>query len=117
MASRPPDSERRALLASFFDEVGEYLPQIAANLDRLQQTPNDLAAVEDAYRCTHTIAGSASMMGFASLAQIARGMEETLGTVLEAQGSLPAPTLALLRRSYNRLTRLVELVRHGKDDP
>ncbi len=114
MASRADDFERSEIVGSFLDEVSSYLPQIGASLDRLQQAPGDLAAVEGAFRCTHTIAGSAALMGYPALAHLAHGMEETLGAVLDARGSLPVPTVALLRRSFGRLERLLQQIRMGK---
>jgi len=114
MASRADDFERSEIVASFLDEVSSYLPQISASLDRLQQAPGDLAAVERGFRCTHTIAGSAALMGYPALAHLAHGMEETFGAVLDARTSLPVPTIALLRRSFGRLERLQQQIRSGK---
>jgi chemotaxis protein histidine kinase CheA/CheY-like chemotaxis protein len=112
----PDDFDRSAILGSFLDEVSAYLPQIGADLDRLQQAPDDQTALEDAHRCVHTIAGSAALMTYRALAQIAHGMEQTLEGVLAARRSVDAPTLGLLRRSFGRLTRVVEQIRTGGSD-
>lgn len=108
--------DKTAILESFLDEVNAYLPEIEANLDRLQQAPDDMRALQETYRRTHTISGSASMMEFHALAHLAQGMEELLDEALERQQSLSAPTVALLRRSCGRLARLVEHIRTGADD-
>lgn len=108
--------DKTAILESFLDEVNAYLPEIETNLDRLQQAPDDMRALQETYRRTHTISGSASMMEFHALAHLAQGMEELLDEALERQQPLSAPTIALLRRSCGRLARVAEHIRTGADD-
>jgi chemotaxis protein histidine kinase CheA/CheY-like chemotaxis protein len=107
--------DKFAILESFLDEVGSYLPEIESNLDRLQQRPGDHAAIEETYRRTHTIGGSAALMDFPELAHVAQGMEEILGDALDGVAPLEAPAIGLLRRSFGRLARLTEQVRTGVD--
>ncbi|MGZ3715723.1 MAG: Hpt domain-containing protein, partial [Ktedonobacterales bacterium] len=107
--------DKFAILESFLDEVTSYLPEIDTNLDRLQQHPGDLDIIEETYRRTHTIAGSAAMMEFPGLAHVAQGMEDILGDAIDNGRSLDAPSIGLLRRSSSRLGRLVEHIRAGTD--
>src|SRR5260370_27741076 len=108
--------DRSAILESFLDEVTSYLPEIDANLDRLQQRPDDGETIEETYRRAHTIAGSAAMMEFGALARVAQGMEDILGEAIDHHATLDIPTIGLLRRSAARLARLVEHIRTGADD-
>src|SRR6185437_5662740 len=108
--------DKSTILDSFLDEVTAYLPEIEANLDRLQQSPGDTEALEETYRRAHTIGGSAAMMDFPALAHVAQGMEEILSDALDRSAPLSGATIALLRRSHGRLARLVEHVRSGADD-
>ncbi len=107
--------DKFAILESFLDEVTSYLPEIEANLDTLQQHPDDVNVVEETYRRAHTIGGSAAMMDYGNLAHVAQGMEDILGHAIDAHVSLDAPTIALLRRSFSRLSRLVEHIRSSTD--
>ena len=107
--------DKSAILDSFLDEVTSYLPEIEANLDRLQQRPDDAETIEETYRRTHTIAGSAAMMDFDSLAHVAQGMEDVLGGVIDERSALDIPTIGLLRRSASRLIRLVDNIRTGAE--
>jgi chemotaxis protein histidine kinase CheA len=109
------DFDKFAILDSFLDEVGSYLPEIEANLDRLQQRPGDQEALEETFRRAHTIGGSAAMMDFSGLARVAQGMEGILGDALDSRAPLDPPAIALLRRSFGRLTRLMEQARTGGD--
>ena len=108
--------DKLSVLDSFIEEVNSYLPEIEANLERLAQSPGDMEALEETYRRTHTIGGSASMMDFPGLAHVAHGMEDILGDVLDGLATLDAPTVALLQRSLSRLHRLVGGIQHGIDE-
>src|SRR5205814_6750903 len=107
--------DKLSVLDSFIEEVNSYLPEIEANLARLAQSPGDMEAIEETYRRTHTIGGSASMMDFPGLAHVAHGMEDILGDVMDGLSILDEPTLGLLRRSFGRMCRLLEGI-HGSVD-
>ncbi len=105
--------DKLSVLDSFIEEVNSYLPEIETNLERLAQSPGDMDALEETYRRTHTIGGSASMMDFPGLAHVAHGMEDLLADALDGLISLDEPALGLLHRSLERLHQLVEGIRTG----
>ena len=113
--------DKMSVLDSFIEEVNSYLPDIETNLEHLAQlaqsaqTTSDMDAIEETYRRTHTIGGSASMMDFPGLAHVARGMEDILGDALENIIVLDTPTIALLQRSFGRLRHLLGGIRNGVD--
>ncbi len=108
--------DKLSVLDSFIEEVNSYLPEIETNLERLSQTPGDMEALEETYRRTHTIGGSASMMDFPGLSHVAHGMEDILGDVLDGLAELDQPTIGLLQRSLERMHRLVDGIHHGIDE-
>ena len=108
--------DKLSVLDSFIEEVNSYLPEIETNLERLAQSPGDMEALEETYRRTHTIGGSASMMDFPGLAHVAHGMEDILGDALDGLSTLDAPTLSLLQRSLKRMHFLLEGIREGVDE-
>src|SRR5947209_6317436 len=112
--------DKLSVLDSFIEEVNSYLPEIEANLEHLAQPPSgrasiDMEAVEETYRRTHTIGGSASMMDFPGLAHVAHGMEDILGDVMDGLASLDIHTLGLLQRSLGRMRRLLQGIQGGVD--
>ena len=107
--------DKLSVLDSFIEEVNSYLPEIETNFERLAQLPGDMEALEETYRRTHTIGGSASMMDFPGLAHVAHGMEDILGDALDGLTALDVPTLGLLQRSLKRLYLLVGGIRGGVD--
>src|SRR6266700_7272536 len=108
--------DKLSVLDSFIEEVNSYLPEIEANLERLAQTLGDVEALEETYRRSHTIGGSASMMDFPGLAHVAHGMEDILGDVLDGLATLDAPTIGLLQRSQGRMHQLLEGIRGDVDE-
>ena len=108
--------DKLSVLDSFIEEVNSYLPEIETNLERLAQSPGDMDALEETYRRTHTIGGSASMMDFPGLAHVAHGMEDILGDALDGITTLDEPVLGLLQRSLGRLHQLLEGIRNGVDE-
>ena len=108
--------DKFAILDSFLDEVGSYLPEIEGNLTRLEQVPDDVESLEEAYRRTHTISGSASMMDFPGLSQVAHSMEDVLGDALDEVLHLDRATTDLLRRSLERVRLLLEVIKTGAGD-
>ncbi len=108
--------DKLSILNSFIEEVNSYLPEIEANLERLTLSPGDMEALDETYRRTHTIGGSASMMDFPGLAHVAHGMEDILGDALEGLAVLDAPTIGLLQRSLRRLHSLLQGVHNGIDE-
>ncbi|HWS84182.1 MAG TPA: Hpt domain-containing protein, partial [Ktedonobacteraceae bacterium] len=108
--------DKISVLDSFIEEVNSYLPEIETNLERLTQSPGDMDALEETYRRTHTIGGSASMMDFPGLAHVAHGMEDVLADALDGLISLDEAALGLLRRSLGRLHQLLQGIRSGIDE-
>ncbi|GAC1575426.1 MAG: hypothetical protein NVS4B1_00610 [Ktedonobacteraceae bacterium] len=111
--------DKMSVLESFIEEVNSYLPDIETNLEHLaqlaqsSQATSDMDAIEETYRRTHSIGGSASMMDFPGLAHVAHGMEDILGDALESIFVLDIPTIALLQRSLGRLQHLLAGIRNG----
>src|SRR5215813_7613439 len=108
--------DKLSVLTSFIEEVNSYLPDIESNLERLAQSLGDMDALEETYRRTHTIGGSASMMDFPGLAHIAHGMEDILADALDGLVSLDETALSLLRRSLGRLHQLLQGIRNDIDE-
>ena len=108
--------DKISVLDSFIEEVNSYLPEIETNLERLTQSPSDMDALEETYRRTHTIGGSASMMDFPGLAHVAHGMEDVLADALDGLISLDKAALGLLHRSLGRLHHLLQGIRNGTDE-
>ncbi len=108
--------DKVSVLDSFIEEVNSYLPEIESNLGRLAQSHDDMDALEETHRRTHTIGGSASMMDFPGLAHVAHGMEDILDDAIDGLITLDELSLGLLQRSLGRLHQLLEGIHNGVDE-
>jgi len=66
------------VLAGFLDEARGYLPIILEKLEAFQADPEQSTAVKEAFRYSHTIKGTASMIELPGLSLIASYLEEVL---------------------------------------
>lgn len=96
------------LLATFKTEVGERLASLQSGLLALESTPENIEVMDAIFRDAHTIKGSAKMMGFGAVKEVAHRMEDVLGDVRE--GRLPlSPDLAdLLLKSSDSILELLD---------
>jgi chemotaxis protein histidine kinase CheA/ActR/RegA family two-component response regulator len=109
--------DRSALLESFLREMQMYIPEIENNLSRLQRQPsNSNEVLEEIYRRAHTIAGSAAMMDIMPVSQVARALEDMIGSVLDGEIAMSDPVRALALRTLTRLRQLIDLTRSGAGD-
>lgn len=100
----------------FLDEIAGLLPEIEANLNQLEQKPDDAQALEQAYRRVWRISETASMQDALGLSQVAHAMQDVLGDALEQGLSLDEEGLGLLRRSLERVRLIVERLKAGIRD-
>lgn len=100
----------------FLAQVSRSLSEMEANLNRLEQEPEDFEALEEAFRRAHAINGSAAKMDFPGLSQMAHAMEDVLGDAYDRVIPLDEAALSLLRRSLFLASLLVELLKTGAGD-
>lgn len=89
------------------EEAKRSVPEIEANLRRLEQSPHDRDALETAYRLIHTMGSAASRRHFRGFAFLAHGMEDLLGDLLDGLAVPDVPPIALLMRQLRRLACMV----------
>lgn len=68
-----------AFYAQFREETADNARTIADGLLALERAPDDRAALDGVFRAAHTVKGSARLLGFASVANLAHAMESLLG--------------------------------------
>ena len=65
-----------AFIAKFVEEARDRSKALSAALLRLEQTPGAIDVIAEAMRDAHTIKGSALMLGFTDISQIAHKLED-----------------------------------------
>lgn len=101
------------LLATFKTEVGERLSSMQSGLLQLESQPDNIDVMNAIFRDAHTIKGSAKMMGFGAVKEVAHRMEDVLGDVKEGLVPLSGELADLLLEASDAILNLLE----SSDDP
>lgn len=86
------------LLEIFLLEAEEHLQIMHAALRALEKQPDDIASLQEIRRSAHSLKGTAALVGFRNIMQLAHRMEDLLDLVYEEKFVLtPKPTQLLMR--------------------
>lgn len=97
----------------FFDEAGEHLAIIGACLEGLDPAHEAAAAIDEAYRCAHSIKGASATFGFEEMSALARALCELLQGVRQGQVLLDDAIVAACRDAHGVLTAQLAARRSG----
>ncbi|HIC87988.1 MAG TPA: hybrid sensor histidine kinase/response regulator, partial [Anaerolineae bacterium] len=79
------DFDLSPFLAEFTAEVQEHLQVLNEGFLALEQTPDDRELIHQLFRSAHTIKGSAKVMGFGRISQVAHALEDVLSALRDDQ--------------------------------
>jgi two-component system chemotaxis sensor kinase CheA len=106
--------DRQALVQAFVVEAGENLGALEQGLVALESRPDDGELVHGLFRAAHTLKGSASLVGFDAVRDLAHELEALLERV-RGKALQPGPALVtLLLRSVDVLRAAVAEAAHGR---
>jgi chemotaxis protein histidine kinase CheA/ActR/RegA family two-component response regulator len=108
-----PQFDTSAMMGGFINEVGDFLNQIGGALDHLAQQPDDKDALREAFRCAHTIHGSAAMMGFAPLSEQARALEDLFSVAQQSNGGLNEPMRVSAQQGLQQMSEMLAGIQTG----
>src|SRR5208283_2397056 len=85
-------------------EAGDHLQNLNKGLLSLEKNPSDTAMIDELFRAAHTLKGSAAMMGFQGISDVAHKAEDMLG-------QFRAGTIPICKDSLNFLFDGVDAVK------
>ena len=111
-------------VASYFSpEAQEYLEAIEGALLRLEKYPDDAETVQQLFRTTHTLKGSAHTVGFTSIGDLIHHVEDFVGAIREGRTQVTMELTDVIFRVVDvikvlmrRDSRNVEQIRHDFAD-
>jgi chemosensory pili system protein ChpA (sensor histidine kinase/response regulator) len=111
-------------VASYFSpEAQEYLETIEAALLRLERYPDDTDILQQLFRTTHTLKGSAHTVGFKSIGDLIHHVEDFVGAAREGRTKVTADLTDVIFRVVDvikllmrRDSRTLEQTRHEFTD-
>lgn len=99
------DKELRSL---FKIESEERLQHLDTGLLRLEETPSDLALLEDLFREAHSLKGAARMLGLTDIQTLAHQLEDALGAAKKGDAALQTEAVASMNRTLEAIRGLVQ---------
>jgi chemosensory pili system protein ChpA (sensor histidine kinase/response regulator) len=106
----------KEMLEVFALEAEEHLRAITANLNLLEQNPNNREALLEIRRSSHTLKGSAGIVGFQKLSQLAHAQEDLLDYLAENETGNAVDNKAVFKILLAS-TDCMEALSAGKDSP
>lgn len=100
-----------AFLPDFLAEVQEHLEALTQGLLDLEGRPDDGQLVKDLFRSAHTIKGTARMIGYTAVAQVAHAAENVLDGLREHRLAVNAEVVDALLGAVDAMKQL--LARQG----
>ncbi|MFA6320363.1 MAG: hybrid sensor histidine kinase/response regulator [Candidatus Omnitrophota bacterium] len=100
--------DRSKFIGQFKAETHEHLQNLTNGLLKLEKIPSDQKLLEAMMREAHTIKGSATMMGYNRIADIAHGMEDGLEKALKGKAALKKKHFDILLKCVDAIAPLLE---------
>jgi chemosensory pili system protein ChpA (sensor histidine kinase/response regulator) len=110
--------DKSGIIEFFLVEAGEHIQNLNSGLLALEKDPASREVLDELFRAAHTLKGSAAMMGFQGISDVAHKAEDMLG--LFRSGSIPATreTLNFLFDSVDAVKLMVDGISSKKpEDP
>ncbi|MGA0605154.1 chemotaxis protein CheA [Phenylobacterium sp. VNQ135] len=98
------------LLSAFVEEARELLDQAAQDLADLERSPLDTAALESLFRATHTLKGSAGLIGFAAMGEVFHAAEDRLSELRRGERAIDAALARALLAAVDQTAAWVESI-------
>ncbi|WP_102692645.1 chemotaxis protein CheA [Rummeliibacillus pycnus] len=102
-------------LEVFIDESKEHLQSCNENLLALEQSPHDLAIVNEIFRNAHTLKGMSATMGFEDLADLTHKMENVLDAIRNEKITVTPEILDVVFESVDHLEAMIDDIANGGD--
>ncbi|HXY62500.1 MAG TPA: hybrid sensor histidine kinase/response regulator [Nitrospirota bacterium] len=110
--------DKSGIIEFFLVEAGEHLQNLNKGLLSLEKNPNDTDMIDELFRAAHTLKGSAAMMGFQGVSDVAHKAEDMLGQFRSGTMPICKETLNFLFDSVDAVKVMVDGVTSNQpEDP
>ncbi len=108
--------DKSGIIEFFLIEAGEHIQNLNKGLLSLEKDPSDGAMIDELFRAAHTLKGSAAMMGFQGISDVAHKAEDMLSQFRSGSIPIRKDTLNFLFDSVDAAKLMVDGVAAGKPD-
>ena len=110
--------DKSGIIEFFLVEAGEHLQNLNKGLLSLEKDSNDTAMIDELFRAAHTLKGSAAMMGFQGVSDVAHKAEDMLSQFRSGTIPICKETLNFLFDSVDAVKVMVDGVANNQsEDP
>jgi chemotaxis protein histidine kinase CheA/CheY-like chemotaxis protein len=110
--------DKSGIIEFFLVEAGEHIQNLNKGLLSLEKDPTDSSMIDELFRAAHTLKGSAAMMGFQGISDVAHKAEDMLGQFRSGSIPIRKETMNFLFDSVDAVKLMVDGVAAKKpEDP
>jgi len=110
--------DKSSIIEFFLVEAGEHIQNLNKGLLSLEKDPTDGSMIDELFRAAHTLKGSAAMMGFQGISDVAHKAEDMLGQFRSGSIPIRKETMNFLFDSVDAIKLMVDGVAAKKpEDP
>ena len=110
--------DKSSIIEFFLIEAGEHIQNLNKGLLSLENDPTDSSMIDELFRAAHTLKGSAAMMGFQGISDVAHKAEDMLGQFRSGSVPIRKETMNFLFDSVDAVKLMVDGVAEKKpEDP
>ena len=106
--------ENSELAQLFVESTLETIDELNNTLLKLEETPDDLAAINDVFRCAHNIKGAAGAAGCNALYRMTHDVETVLDLVRNQEMKLSEELMQSVFSAVDRVKADIALIGEGK---
>jgi len=112
----PPEEGEENDLGTFQHEVSDLLEKINNDLLKIEKRPEDPALLNNLYRNMHTLKGSAQIMRFDMIGNMAHGIEDFFEAARQGKKAISSDTLDLIFKAVDEIQSLTDsIMRNGTE--
>ena len=110
--------DKSGIIEFFLIEAREHIQNLNKGLLSLEKDPKNSGMIDELFRAAHTLKGSAAMMGYQGISDVAHKAEDMLGQFRAGSAPIRKDTLNFLFDSVDAINILVDGVSSSKpEDP
>jgi chemotaxis protein histidine kinase CheA/CheY-like chemotaxis protein len=110
--------DKSSIIEFFLVEAGDHIQNLNKGLLSLEKDPTDSSLIDELFRAAHTLKGSAAMMGFQGISDVAHKAEDMLGQFRSGAIPILKETMNYLFDSVDAIKLMVDSVAaHKPEDP
>jgi chemosensory pili system protein ChpA (sensor histidine kinase/response regulator) len=110
--------DKSSIIEFFIVEAGEHIQNLNKGLLSLEKDPTDSSLIDELFRAAHTLKGSAAMMGFQGISDVAHKAEDMLGQFRSGAIPILKETMNYLFDSVDAIKLMVDSVAANRpEDP